>query len=214
MFPIFNKSREIENKIEEFLDLIAKASLEFKQAMIYYIDEDTDEFEKRAKIVDDMESETDKLRREIENKLYVEMLIPESRGDVLALLETSDDVLNLMADVAVDFLIEKPYICDDIKKDFRELLEISMNAVDSMVMTIRSYFKNIAMVRDYANKVRVYENESDKIGEKIKKIIFNKEIDLAQKIHVRNFIHKIEEVADIAEDVTDRVSIYAIKRES
>ncbi len=214
MLPIFGKTKEIENKIEEFLDLIARSSVEFKQAMTYYIDGEIEEFEKRAQIVDNMETETDKLRREIENRLYMETLIPESRGDVLALLETSDDVLNVMADTIVDFSVERPFVCDEMKKDFRELLDVAMNAVDAMVMTIRSYFRNIALVRDYANKVRIYENESDKIGEKIKRTIFSRDIDLAQKIHIRNFIHKIEEVADKAEDVTDRVSIYAIKRES
>ncbi len=214
MFSIFGKTKEIESKIDEFLDLIAKASVEFRQSMIFYIGGEYEEFEKRAKIVDDMETETDKLRREIENKLYAETLIPESRGDVLALLETSDDVLNVMADTIVDFSIEKPYICEDIKKDFRELLDVTMNAVDSMVMTIRAYFRNITMVRDYANKVRIYENESDKFGERIKRKVFERDIDLAQKIHIRHFIHRIEEIADKAEDVTDRVSIYAIKRET
>ncbi len=214
MFSIFGKTKEIESKIDEFLDLIAKASVEFRQSMIFYIGGEFEEFEKRAQIVDDMETETDKLRREIENKLYLETLIPESRGDVLALLETSDDVLNVMADTIVDFSIERPYICDEIKKDFRELLDVTMNSVDAMVMTIRAYFRNITMVRDYANKVRIYENESDKFGERIKRKVFERDIDLAQKIHIRHFIHRIEEIADKAEDVTDRVSIYAIKRET
>ncbi len=213
MIPIFKKTKQLEAKIDEFLDTILQAALEFKQALKYYLNGDLNEFFEREKVVDRLEGRADSSRRDIENQLYQEMLIPESRGDVLALLENSDDVLNLIADTIVEFSIERPEIFPEVKDQFDSLVEVSIGAVEEMVCTMRSYFKNITAVRDHISKIMFFEKESDKIGEKIKRYIFDRDdIDLAKKTHLRTFITYIQNIADKAEDIGDRVNIYAIKR--
>jgi len=62
-------------------------------------------------------------------------------------------------------------------------------------------------------KIMFFEKESDKIGERIKRFLFDKsDIDLSRKIHIRTFVTYLQTIADKAEDVGDRVSIYTIKR--
>jgi len=213
MFKLFRKTRELEGKINEFLDTILEAALEFKQGMKYYIEGDLDEFEKRESIVDRLEGRADGLRREIENRLYSEMLLPEARGDVLALLENSDDVLNSIADTIVEFSVEKPEFLPEIIDQFSTLVDVSIGAVEEMVMTVRAYFRDPSSVRDHITKIMFFEKESDKIGEKIKRYVFQREdLLLSHKIQLRTFISYLQELADEAEDVGDRVSIYTIKR--
>ncbi len=213
MFTVFKKTKELEAKIDNFLDTILEAALEFKQGLKYYLSGDFDEFEKRAKHVDQLEGQADKLRREIENMLYAEMLIPEARGDVLALLENSDDVLNIVADTIVEFSIERPEFLEEIEDRFMNLVDVSMKAVEEMVAAVRAYFKDIVSVRDHITKVMFFEKESDKIGEKIKRYLFGREdLRLSHRMHLRTFISYIQAIADKAEDIGDRVSIYTIKR--
>ena len=47
---------------------------------------------------------------------------------------------------------------------------------------------------------------------KIKYEVFRKDVDLCQKMHMRYFALHIENIADEAEDVCDRLSIAVIKR--
>jgi len=46
----------------------------------------------------------------------------------------------------------------------------------------------------------------------LKTAIFDSDLELAEKLHLREFVEQIDEVADMAEDVADRLAIYAIKR--
>jgi hypothetical protein len=42
--------------------------------------------------------------------------------------------------------------------------------------------------------------------------IFAGDLELARKAQLRNFVEHIDNIADAAEDVADRLAIYAIKR--
>lgn len=213
MFKLFRKTKELEGRINEFLDTILEAALEFKQGMKYYIDGEREEFERREEQVDRLEGKADKLRREIENRLYSEMLLPEARGDVLALLENSDDVMNLIADTIVEFSVEKPEFIPEILEQLSSLVDVSIGAVEEMVTTVRSYFREPGTVRDHITKIMFFEKESDKIGEKIKRYVFQrKDMRLSHKTQLRTFVTYLQQLADEAEDVGDRVTIYTIKR--
>ena len=50
------------------------------------------------------------------------------------------------------------------------------------------------------------------ISTNLKKAIFVSDLDLARKMHLREFVEQIDAVADVAEDVSDRLAAYAIKR--
>ncbi|RKY90838.1 MAG: DUF47 domain-containing protein [Ignavibacteriae bacterium] len=212
MAVLFKKIKNLEAQIDNYLDMVVKSGFLFKHGIKYFLEEQTEEFESRLVSIDTTESDADNLRRKIEKRLYTETLIPESRGDVLGLLEACDKVLNKTADTLHQFSVEIPYILPEVKNYFIELTDISVSALEEMVAAVRSYFTDINQVRDHINKVQLYESESDKIAEKIKRIVFRTDIRLSQKMHMRYFALHIESIADEAEDVCDRLSIAAVKR--
>lgn len=212
MTVLFKKIKNLEAQINNYLDLVVKGGFLFKQGIKYYLEEQTEEFDKRMESIDTTESDADNLRRKIETKLYLETLIPESRGDVLGLLEACDKVLNMTAETLHQFSVEIPFILPEIKNYYIELTEASISALEEMVAAVRAYFTDINSVRDHINKVQLYESESDTIAAKLKRIVFRTDIRLSQKMHMRYFALHIENIADEAEDVCDRLSIAAIKR--
>lgn len=212
MAVLFNKIKNLEAQIDNYLDMVVKGGFLFNQGIKYFLEEQTDEFESRLVSIDTTESEADNLRRKIEKRLYTETLIPESRGDVLGLLEACDKVLNKTAETLHQFSVEIPFILPEVKNYYVELTDISVSALEEMVAAVRSYFTDINLVRDHINKVQLYETESDKIAAKIKRIVFRSDIRLSQKMHMRYFALHIESIADEAEDVCDRLSIAAVKR--
>ena len=62
------------------------------------------------------------------------------------------------------------------------------------------------------HKVLFFEKEGDKISTRLKMAIFAGGLDLAHKAQLRNFVEHIDDIADTAEDVADRLAIYSIKR--
>jgi predicted phosphate transport protein (TIGR00153 family) len=161
--PLFRRTKALENEIDAFLDKLSQAGLSFRRAVQIYLAEGaTAEFEDKLGNVNTLESTADHLRRGIETQLYAQTLIPESRGDVLGLLENLDSVLNLFEGALWGFSIETPDIPEEFRGDFAVLADQAVNAVESIVLASRAFFRNIEAVADHMHKVMFYEKEADR----------------------------------------------------
>ena len=210
---LFRRTHALERQIDEFLDKLSESALVFKAAIKVYLEASANEgFEEKLKQVNELESDADELRRAIETQLYAQTLIPESRGDVLGLLENLDSIHNMFEGNLWHFSIEKPDIPPELRKDYQELTDIAVQAVESVVLAARAFFRNIEAVGDHMHKVMFYEKEADKVSTKLKRAIFGSDLSLAHKAHLRYFAEHIDNLADMAEDVADRLAIYTIKR--
>ncbi len=210
---LFGRTKDLENQIDEFLDKISESSVLFKLAVRIYLKQGANgEFSEKLAAVNTMESEADALRRDIEKALYTYTLIPDSRGDVLGLIETLDRIMGLIEGALWAFDIEHPDIPEEFKPDYRQLTNRVCDAVDALVLAARAFYRAPYAVGDHNHKVMLFEKEADKISTKLKKKIFAADLDLALKNHLRYFVEHIDNVADWAEDVADRLAIYAIKR--
>ena len=212
-FQLFRRTRELEQKIDSFLDKFTESSVLFRLAIRVYIKQGlNDEFISRLKKVNQLESEADVLRRDIEKQLYSNTLIPDTRGDVLELIERVDEVLSQLEGTLWAFKIETPEIPKEYRAGFKRLTNMVVKAVDELCLSCRAFFTRPHDVSSYNHKVMLYEKEADIISTDLKQAIFTSELDLAHKLHLRDFVEHIDSVADMAEDVSDRLAIYAIKR--
>ena len=212
-FSLFKRTSELESKIDQFFDKLAEASVIYRLAVRGYLREGvSEEFKERLDTVGELETQADSLRRDIEQKLYKNILIPDSRGDVLGLIETADDVLTLFQSSLWAFYIEKPVIHDQFTSGYKRLTNMVIKAVDELALSCRAFFRNPHAVPSHNAKVTLYEKEADKISSDLKVQIFESKIKLVEKLHLRDFVNGIDGIADHAEDVADRLSIYAIKR--
>ena len=209
----FRRAKVLENEIDTFLDKLSESGLLFKRAVHIYLHEGASaDFDDKLQAVNRLESEADKLRRSIETQLYTQTLIPESRGDVLGLLDNLDSVLSHYEGTLWGFSIEQPDIPPEFSADFVLLCDTAVLAVESIVLASRAFFRNIEAVHDHMHKVMFYEKEADKVSTKLKRAIFGSDLPLSRKAHLRNFVEHIDNVADQSEDVADRLAIYTIKR--
>ena len=209
---IFNKTKELEAQIDQFCDKVDEGAMSFKIGIRSFLDGDFNAFEDKLKQVNELESQGDTLRRDVERRLYEQTLIPDSRGDVLGLLENMDTILNKCEGAMWQFAIEKPEIPDEFRSDYANLVDASVAAVDSLVSASRAFFRGLESVSDHMHKVLFFEKEGDKISTRLKMAIFDGGLDLAHKAQLRNFVEHIDDIADTAEDVADRLAIYSIKR--
>ncbi len=209
---LFSKTKELESQIDEFCDKVDQGAMSFRLGINSYINDDFTAFEDKLKQINLLESQGDTLRRRVERRLYEQTLIPESRGDVLGLLENMDTILNICEGAMWQFAIEKPHIPDEFHADYVSLVDAVVHAVESLVSASRAFFRGVETISDHMHKVLFYEKEADKIGTRLKMAIFADGLDLAHKAQLRNFVEHIDDIADTAEDVADRLAIYSIKR--
>ena len=210
---LFSGTRSLENQIDEFLDKISEAGMVFGRAMRVYLDQGpSDEFDSFLDQAADIERRGDELRRTIEAELYVRTLIPDLRGDVLALLESMDHLVNVYEGDLFRISIQSPDIPEQFHAGYTELVETVMSCVDSVVLAARAFFRDIEAVRDHCSKTIFLETEADKIGTKLQRAIFASSLPLERKMHLRYFVERIDELANSAEDVADALQIYTIKR--
>ncbi|MFH1811122.1 MAG: DUF47 family protein [Pseudomonadota bacterium] len=211
MLP-FTRTRELESQIDEFLDIVIKGVLAQKQAITCYLKCDLEEFATHVSVVSKLENQADDIRKRTETTLYAQALIPESRGDVLALLENTDNVIDTAKKVLQRFEVERPVIPAEYHDTILMLVDSCAHAVDNLVGAARAFFRDTGAVRDYINKVDYYEKEADRAGLKLKRQIFGSNIELYSKMHLRFFVDQIESLSDIAENVAERLAIASIKR--
>lgn len=212
-FRILKRRLDIGKQIDDFLDQVSESGLLFKNGINDYLNGNVNSFNEKMVQVTDFEHAGDALRRSIEEQLYLKTLIPESRGDVLDLLENMDVLLDRFKGTLFTFDIERPIISPDLHSGFRELVNCVVEAVEAMVRSCRAFFKNILTVADHMHKVVYWETESDKVSTRLQRTIFRKnDLQLCEKIQLRDFIRRIDKIADRAEDASDKLSIFTIKR--
>jgi predicted phosphate transport protein (TIGR00153 family) len=212
-FRILKKRLDIGKQFDVFLDKVSESGLLFKSGVDAYMSDNIESFEKKIEEIIEAEHDGDALRRDLEETLYVQTLIPESRGDVLELLENMDALLDRFKGALWKFNIERPQLIKEFDDDFRELTSIVVEAVEAIVRSSRAFFKNVSSVADHLHKVPYWESQSDKIASKLQQTIFRQEsLSLSEKLQLRDFVRHIDKIADRAEDVSDKLRIYVIKR--
>lgn len=209
-----SRTKSLQLDMDRYFSMIDEGVLMLQEGIKRYLEERIDEFELKSHEIDVVEHEADKLRRQIKHRLYSEMLIPDSRGDVLGLLETLDNVLDDTKHVMTQFSIEKPQIPPFIREDFRELVEVTVKSVLELTLAVRAFFREVYRVTEHLDKVHFWEHEADKIEQRLKRSVFSSdEIELlSERVHLRYFAGRLSRVADQAEDVAERLAVYAIKR--
>jgi uncharacterized protein len=206
-------NRSIEIQIDEFLDVVQESAMLFQEAIRSYLAGRTVEFVSRLQAVDVLENKGDRLSREIEAQLYSHSLIPEHRGDVLDLLEHTDDMIDTIKVSLHQFDVEHPEIPASYNEGFDRLAESCVQAMESAVLALRAFFRDFRQVNDHLVKVHHWEHEADLLSDGVKRTVFSDPaLDLAHRTHLRYFALNVEKVSDCAKDVADRLAIYAIKR--
>lgn len=209
---LFKTNQIIAGQIDLFFDTVAKGSLVYQTGIKAYLDGDLENFEDTITQIDKLESRADKLSSEVENHLYSRSLIPEHRGDVLGLLETTDNIIDTAKMSLYQFSVEQPDIPEQFHDGYLKLAEAGVAASDALIVCARAFFRDVTTVKDNLYKVHHYETEADGISDRLKRSIFASDLELAHKIHLRYFALNVERVSDRAEEVADRLAIYAIKR--
>ena len=213
MENILKTARGLIHQMDSYVDVVENGLMLFREAVNDYTDGRFDEFKHRLKMIETKESEADHLQRNIENDFLVHSMLPQVAGDVLHLLDKTDDLIDQSKYVLQQFDVEQPQIPSAIKVDLKRLNDVSNSASMEAIAAVRVFFTSPADAKDHINKIYFYERESDSAANALRRVIFQQlaDIDLARKEQLRYFTRHIEQMSDAAEDVADILSLLSIK---
>jgi predicted phosphate transport protein (TIGR00153 family) len=207
-----NHQKELIDSINTFLDNILKINVLFKTLLENYFNKKFQEVDKITNEISDLESQCDKIRRDVERKIYQETLIPDLRGDVLGMLENLDKIPGQIQANAHSFNTEKPNVDEELNSNFLKLCDYASECIALLIEGSRNFFIDKKVTIEKCLHVSKVESRADKVSTELKNIIFsNNENGLATKVHLRYFVEIMDEVANLSEDVADRLIISSSK---
>lgn len=159
------------------------------------------------------ESDADDKRRKMETEMYLGAFLPNFRGDLLGIAESIDVVANKAESTADLIELQNIHIPAEFIPRLIELAEKSLETYLSVKQGASSIFNDMDVANDHINKTEFLEHESDQLEKALVRTLFRKEeIELAHKIQLEKLIKKIADIADQAENVSDRLQIVIFKR--
>ena len=105
----FQRTSQLIREIDEFIDKVSEAQMVLEQALLHYFEVGADEgLNQKLAQIGKIEERADELRRNVANMMFSQMLMPDTRGDVLELLGQVDVTLDDCVHIMVDLAIERP----------------------------------------------------------------------------------------------------------
>ncbi|RLI52559.1 MAG: hypothetical protein DRO93_14830 [Candidatus Thorarchaeota archaeon] len=207
------RKHKIAQMIERYLVKIEECIESFRKALLKYFEKGISrEFDELIEKTHIAESLADDMRREIEINLYEKSMIPESRGDILGLLENTDRVLNKAQSVLYQIQTQFLQMPEFLKDDFKKLMDINIEAFKGVAKAIRKLFDDLKGVRDITNEIDKCESSSDRLEREIIKKIFQSDIDIGEKILLKEVVIETGNISDLSQTVGDRLNIITAKR--
>lgn len=213
--PFWRKQRDIEKMLASYFELCDNCFDLFDQAFTTYVEKgQSPAFEKIVQEVHLAESTADDLRRDIELTLYGKALLPESRGDLLGLLETFDKLPNMAETVLFAMFCQKTVLPPNLLPRFQHLVKLNIEAYHLVRKAVDDLMHNPRATLHATKAVDDKESESDRAERDLICQIFSMEsITPGTMLLLKELVRMIGKISNRAETAADRIGIVAIKRQ-
>ena len=210
---LFKKERQLETLIYNYLENLSMIQKHFTKAMNICLKEGVcDDFSFCMDQTHKFESRADDLRDEINELMYSRALIPESREDIMALLERVDEIPRSFEQILNMIRTQMIVFPEFLILDIQELIRISMESCDMMAKQIDVLIKKKEGVRALMSTIDQNESHCDHIERRIITKLFDSDLEPFLKLQLKEMVIVMGEISDQADRVSKRVNIMTMKR--
>jgi len=210
---LFKREQQVEQLIYSYLDNLKMTRDNFLKAMDLYFEKGLcEDFDFLIEQTHKMESKADDTRYEIETLMYAKALIPESRGDILGLLEAIDQIPGLFELILYMIQNQRLHTPDFLVLDIKELIHVSLECSDLLIKEVEALFRKPEDIRSLVSTIDSNESHCDHIERRIITKIFDSDLDPFQKLQLKEMVIQLGEISDQTDRVSRRVHIIITKR--
>jgi predicted phosphate transport protein (TIGR00153 family) len=213
MSLFWKREREVRQLLGEYFDVCDRTLAAFGRAMEEYVRAGrSGVFDQHEQQVQELEGRADDLRVQIEKLLYSRALLPESRGDLLRVLEAFDHLPNLAETVVFMVATQGIDVPAPFLADLERYVGTNLEAYRHLRLTVDAFLTDPPRVEETIELVDADESRSDDQERALVTAVFASNLDKAEKLHLRELIGRIGDISDHAEQVARRLEIVALKR--
>ena len=213
MFKV-KKEKKVCDLLETLIATVEKCVCSSGDSVRFYLDEKREELEKAAVRVGELEREADGLWRQIYQELSAGAFLPILRGDIHNLVEQVDDLADV-ADDLNDFIVnERPDIPKTYFPSLLLILAKTEEQINLIHLGITRVFSGVKSKTGEINEILQISNiehEVDLVEKDLLRAIFSSRLDLAKKLHLKQFVSTLTDISDDADDVADSLKELVVK---
>ena len=211
---IFKKEKQVSKLILSHLNEVQACLMESRNVLEGYIAGDLELACQRANSVIEIESRADALERQIRDVLLDGAFLPNIRSDVYRLVEAVDAIAGKAEGVALFIVDQLPEIPEEIEAALLDIFRQSLHCFLELRKALRDYFKpkgDIENLHVHVARVCDIETAVDVAESGLTRQIFESDLELAEKIHLKQLLERIGNIADLSEDASDELEFAAMK---
>ena len=207
------REKQIQVKFDQYFDGLRQIVSRLREALVSYLDQDRQSFTDLLDAINALENRLDETRRDIEMEIYGRRLLPDTRDDVLGLLENIDKIPDRVQSVTRNLQLQNVEIPSLLKGDLRQLADHIVEAIQVLIKITYAFLNKPAEVRGLVSQLSRLEHEADLVEQRAVALAFDgPDRELAHKMQLQGLIERIGSICDLAEDVGDHLMIASLKR--
>ncbi len=204
----------IEELFTEFNETVEQCLIRSYDALRRYMcEDDTSEVSDGWDACHELESEADRIRREIINELLSGSLLPNARADVMNLVEEIDTIADTAQGLIDDIMLTHL----DVQKLDVDLINAMMDKITEeygvLKEAVHRLFSDADRLVELTKEIEELDKEVDGIASRIIRGIAGEEsFSVSDKVFYRDFIKKIRHPSKLIENASDRLEIVVAVR--
>ena len=163
-----------------------------------------------ADAIDDIERQADVITHDTLAQLHTSFITPFDRDEIHQLINSMDDILDMVQDVAESMTL---YDIQRVPADAKALADVTeqcCNCVQSVVKLLHS-MENAPAILKLCHQINELESDADRMLREAMSKVFREEPDVRQVIKLKEMYELLESVTDRCKDVAGTVEAIVLE---
>ncbi len=211
---LFKKEKRVVELFSAHVDMTEECLAAAANAIKEYLSGNTRSLATEANRVVALEKGADELLRDIRELLYSGAYLPLIRGDIYRLMSAVDQIANKVEDCLVFLNCQRPTIPQEYRAEFTEITDLTVNCFSEFRVALKAFFKpkgKVKKLRESTARVGEIESFIDNTERALTTHVFESQLQLNEKLHLRRFLARLIRVSDGIEDASQELDLVSLK---
>jgi len=209
---MLRRNRDLREKVSVYAASAREGLQFFEQGMRHFCEQGLVGLGEWVAKVHAKESECDRLRVEVELDLFEKALLPETREDLMNLLEWLDRVINGAEDALRMIHVQHIRLPDTLRESLVHISRMSAEAGELAMELAMNVLDEGRNAKEMDEEVDRLESDVDRAEQRLISGLFDGDLSLAEKLQLKDMICAVAAVSDRAEEVSSRLRVFLAKR--
>ncbi len=157
----------------------------------------------------------DSIRRSVVREFIKGSMLPQTRKEVLNLIEKNDDLINIVQEISRQVCVEQI----EIKEEFSHVLIDIINETKEQVVFLSTAieylfadYQKLAKEDSILDDINACEHKIDLLEIELIRKIYSSDITLAHKIQLKRLVASVASISDRIEDIGDKIQVFLVFR--